>query len=146
MMPRVAVRCEDLSVVLAGLVDADQDCSAGAHQHLQACLRCQAEVAGYRRLRRDMRRLEVASLSPDDELLEEVLRQVRPPAEVHRLRRPQRRLRRFGGRFRSGVLDRPLWSDRRTAGVTAGVAGVAGAVAGGAVLASRALVRSVGTN
>lgn len=128
-------------MVLAGMVEADPACSIGTRQHLQTCLRCQADVAGYRRLRRDMRELEVASLSPDDELLEQVLRQVRPDADVRHLHRRGRRLLHFGRRVGGHVVERP-WRDRRMVGVTAGVAG---AVAGGAVLVSRAFVRSATT-
>ena len=139
---RVVVRCEDLAVELAGMADIDASPSVDTRRHVQRCLRCQADLVGYRRLRRELRGLEVASLSPDEELLEEVLRQVGPVAEVHRLQRRRRRLRRFSQRIRARTVDRHRWRDRRTAGVTAGVAG---AVAGGAVLASRVLVRSAST-
>jgi hypothetical protein len=51
------VRCEELAELLAGAVDGSLVLEAPATKHVSSCLRCQAELAQYRRLLRSLRSL-----------------------------------------------------------------------------------------
>ncbi len=65
------VRCADVADDLAG---ADELLLAlSARTHVAECLRCQAELAGYRRLRRTMRLLAHDIAPIDDSLEDEIL-------------------------------------------------------------------------
>ncbi len=94
--------CEAFSLQLAELADprdspnpqdgaenevarVEVDANASALRHLDNCLRCQAELAQYRKLLRALAALSEQTITPDDDLLAEILVRVRPPAQVHRL-------------------------------------------------------------
>jgi hypothetical protein len=49
--------CSDVADVLAGVVDGSADLSPQQAGHVEACLRCQADLARYRRLLRLLRSL-----------------------------------------------------------------------------------------
>jgi anti-sigma factor RsiW len=51
------VRCDDISELLAGAVDGTTILDPTATHHVSSCLRCQAELAQYRRLLRSLRSL-----------------------------------------------------------------------------------------
>jgi anti-sigma factor RsiW len=51
------VRCDDVSELLAGAVDGTTVLDRRASRHVGACLRCQAELAHYRRLLRTLHQL-----------------------------------------------------------------------------------------
>ena len=51
------MRCDDLAPVLPGVVDGSATLGAQGEAHVASCLRCQAEVAQYRRLLRSLRQL-----------------------------------------------------------------------------------------
>jgi len=51
------VRCDDVTELLAGAVDGTTVLDPGAAHHVGSCLRCQAELAHYRRLLRSLRSL-----------------------------------------------------------------------------------------
>jgi anti-sigma factor RsiW len=51
------VRCEHLAELLAGAVDDSIVLDVAATRHVSSCLRCQAELAQYRRLLRSLRSL-----------------------------------------------------------------------------------------
>ncbi|MEZ5245836.1 MAG: hypothetical protein R2707_12115 [Acidimicrobiales bacterium] len=68
--------CEDLIESLPGVVDGGprgEVMSEVDRTHLAQCLRCQAEVANYRRLRRAMRELAEAGGPVDATLEHEIL-------------------------------------------------------------------------
>ncbi len=96
-MPADLMRCDDVSVLLAETVDSSGPLPPTAATHLSKCLRCQAEQVQYRRILRTMKSLRGVVLSPGDELLEDVLDLVRPPATVHKLHRSDRRKAYIGG-------------------------------------------------
>lgn len=96
-MPADLMRCDDVSVLLAETVDSSGPLPPTAATHLSECLRCQAEQVQYRRILRTMKSLRGVVLSPGDELLEDVLDLVRPPATVHKLHRSDRRKAYIGG-------------------------------------------------
>jgi len=51
------VQCDDISELLAGAVDGTTALDPAAAHHVGSCLRCQAELANYRRLLRSLRSL-----------------------------------------------------------------------------------------
>ncbi|HLI25065.1 MAG TPA: hypothetical protein VKU91_08905 [Acidimicrobiales bacterium] len=63
--------CADVADVLPGVVDGSADLSARQAAHVDACLRCQAELARYRHLVRVLRSLgpDLASHHLDEALL-----------------------------------------------------------------------------
>jgi hypothetical protein len=65
--------CATVSLLLPALADGE-DVGRRARQHVEICLRCQAELARYRRLRRDLRALRRAPVpTPHPSLLVDVL-------------------------------------------------------------------------
>jgi len=91
------VQCETISLELAGVADGLETLAPAAEQHVQRCLRCQAELAQYRKLLRALVSLRDQQIIPDDYLLGEILEALRPPAPVHRLHRRHRRVAYLGG-------------------------------------------------
>ena len=67
------MRCERVSDLLPGLVDGSGVASRLTRAHLGRCLRCQAELAQYRRVRRAARGLEAERWTGPADLLEAVL-------------------------------------------------------------------------
>jgi len=51
------VRCDQIVATLPGVVDGTHDLDRGDRRHVEQCLRCQAELAQYRKLLRAMRTL-----------------------------------------------------------------------------------------
>ena len=49
------MQCDDIGELLAGAVDGTTALDPAASRHVGACLRCQAELAQYRRLLRTLR-------------------------------------------------------------------------------------------
>lgn len=66
-----AVRCDELGDELAGA--EEQLLTAPARAHVAGCLRCQAELAGYRRLRRSLRALADTPPQVDPALHHDIL-------------------------------------------------------------------------
>ena len=61
------MRCEEVTELLAGAVDGSMVLDATATRHVSTCLRCQAELAQYRRLLRSLRSLrDEPVLAPTD--------------------------------------------------------------------------------
>jgi hypothetical protein len=116
------VQCETLSLQLAEIADGLNQLPADAQRHVDGCLRCQAELAQYRRLLRALTALRGQYVLPDDRLLEDILAAIRPPATVHRLHRLNRRNRRAA--YIGGIA-------------AAATAGAAGAIVIAAKLANR---------
>jgi hypothetical protein len=86
--------CSNLGLQLAGVADGSTRLEVPIQQHVSACLRCQAELAAYRKLRRSLLALRELDLGADPARLDELLERVRPDAPVHRLNRQQRAQRR----------------------------------------------------
>ena len=91
------MQCEAVSLQLADIADGLSQLPPEAERHVEACLRCQAELAQYRKLLRALTSLRGHYLVPDERLLDEVLDALRPPATVHRLHRRNRRAAYIGG-------------------------------------------------
>jgi hypothetical protein len=67
------VRCERVGDLVPGLVDGSSVANRFTRAHVNRCLRCQAQLAQYRRLRRTARSLEQEHWLPPADLLEVVL-------------------------------------------------------------------------
>ncbi len=98
----IEVDCRSLSLQLARFGDLEHEgvhsiLTGPAGAHVSRCLRCQAEVAAYRKLRRAMVSLGPAPIGIDGRWVDELLAGFRAPAPVHRLRSPGRRRALFGG-------------------------------------------------
>ena len=115
--------CETFSLQLAGAVDGDE-LEPAAKAHFETCLRCQAELAQYKKLLRALSSLRNQRLAIDENLVDELLLALQPGGTVHRLQR-------LGAASRS-----------RKAAYIGGIAAAATAGAAGAlVIASRLAAR-----
>ncbi len=79
--------CDSVSLQLAGAADGDIVLAPDVRRHVDECLRCQAELAQYRKLLRALTAMRDHRLFVDAGLLDEVLDAIRPPAPVHRIHR-----------------------------------------------------------
>jgi hypothetical protein len=98
------MRCEEATSLLPGLVDGDT-ISLDVQRHVDSCLRCQAELARYRRLLRTLAALRTRYIEPTPGLLGETLAAITDAAE-HGARRTLvsgRRLA-FAGAIGGGAL------------------------------------------
>jgi len=64
------MRCDEMATRLPGLVDGDGPLDLEAERHAATCLRCQADLARYRRLRRNLLALADVRVPVTAELLE----------------------------------------------------------------------------
>ena len=117
------MRCDEIARILPEAVDSGAAVELSVQRHIETCLRCQAELARYRRLLRTLALLRSRYAEPTPGLLGETLAALTDAAEE-------------GAR-------RTLLSGRRLAyaGAIGGTAVAAGATA--AVLIARSRKRSV---
>ena len=80
------VQCEDLRPDLAGVSDGTAELDLYQRRHVEHCLRCQAEVAQYRKLLRIMHNLRVDVLEPAPGLLADILATIEEAGERHAVR------------------------------------------------------------
>jgi hypothetical protein len=75
------MRCDDITPLLPGLVDGE---SVGTEvaDHVQSCLRCQAELARYRKLLRTLSMLRTYYAEPMPGLLGDTLAAITDAAET----------------------------------------------------------------
>mgnify|MGYP005868080055 CR=1 FL=1 len=66
------VSCPAVRPSLAGVADGTLTLEASAQRHLETCLRCQADLAQYRKLLRSLRALRTEVRKPAPGLLEEI--------------------------------------------------------------------------
>ena len=74
------MRCDEVTVLLPALVDGDP-ISLEAQRHVDTCLRCQAELARYRRLLRTLALLRTRYIEPTPGLLGDTLAALTDAAE-----------------------------------------------------------------
>jgi len=79
------MRCDEVTPLLPGIVDGEA-VAFEAERHVQTCLRCQAELARYRRLLRSLALLRARYAEPTPGLLGETLAAITDAAE-HSARR-----------------------------------------------------------
>lgn len=70
------MRCDAASATLAELADGAEVAPGPARDHVERCLRCQAELAQHRRIRRSLAQLRGLRLDPGPELVASVLHSV----------------------------------------------------------------------
>ena len=85
------MRCEALSELLAEAAEGHPVPDRAARTHVEHCLRCQADLAQYRRLHRGLRQLADRRIATPAEWVEEVLAAI---DEVNSGSSPSRTLRR----------------------------------------------------
>jgi hypothetical protein len=122
---RRQVLCEDIAEMLPGIVDGDQPADQRIVQHVESCLRCQAELVQYRKLLKALRQLRTEVLEPAPGVLTGILAGL---AEAGEQRAIHSRLRGHRAAYIGGMA----------------VATAAAGAAGAAVLVSRASRRRVG--
>lgn len=105
--------CDDVADLLPGLIEGSDGTDPQVAAHAQTCLRCQAELAQYRRLLRVLRQLRAQGLEPPPGLVGEILAHLEWAAER--------------GALRSALAGRRMAYLTGLA-VAAGAAGAAGAV------------------
>lgn len=119
----VGVTCESVAVSLPGIVDGFVVADLDLRRHVDVCLRCQAELAQYRKLLKALHQLRTEVLEPAPGLLTDILVNLEAAGE--------RRAMRF------------LLTGRRAAYVGGIAAATAAGAAGAIVLASRARHRKL---
>src|SRR5215475_57919 len=67
------MRCDEVVALLPTLVDGSATPNIAVEHHVESCLRCQAELARYRRLLRTLHQLRVRFIEPTPGLLGETL-------------------------------------------------------------------------
>lgn len=67
------MRCEQLTEDLSALADGSASLSVAERRHVEQCLRCQAEVAQYRKLLRALRSLRGDVVQPNPSLVDEII-------------------------------------------------------------------------
>jgi hypothetical protein len=108
------VPCDELSLRLAEVADDSVPLIGPDATHVATCLRCQAELAQYRRLLRSLRALRTQAVLPEGDLLTDLLEALRPPAPVTRLHRRNRRAAYLGGlaAATAGAAGALVWASR----------------------------------
>ena len=80
------MRCEDVSKALPEIVDGAATADLTLRRHVDTCLRCQAELAQYRRLLRSLHHLRTEVLEPAPGLLSDVLANLEAAGERRAIR------------------------------------------------------------
>jgi hypothetical protein len=80
------MRCEEVARLLPEAVDAETSVHPAVHGHIESCLRCQAELARYRRMLRALQALRLRYLEPDPGLLAQTLLALSEEGEQRALR------------------------------------------------------------
>ena len=70
------MQCDDVSQALPEIVDGAATADLALRRHVDTCLRCQAELAQYRRVLRAMHQLRTEVLEPTPGLLADILAKV----------------------------------------------------------------------
>ena len=78
------MRCDEVAALLPSLVDGVDEANLGVERHVQECLRCQTDLARYRKLVRNLECSGPAYVEPTPGLLGDTL------AALDRCRRAQR--------------------------------------------------------
>ncbi len=78
--------CAALADVLPGVVDGTAVLDRADRRHVERCLRCQAELAQYRKLLRAMRGLRAATVPTPDGLVTEVIAHLESAGERRAVR------------------------------------------------------------
>jgi anti-sigma factor RsiW len=80
------VRCDDVALLLPEAVDGDTPVALPVQRHVESCLRCQAEVARYRRMLRGLQLLRIQYLEPAPGVLSQTLAAIGEASEQRAIR------------------------------------------------------------
>ncbi len=80
------MRCDLIAESLAGAVDGTTNLDRTDRRHVEHCLRCQAELAQYRKLLRAMQSLRIEGVAPPAGLVGSVLAHVEAAGERRAVR------------------------------------------------------------
>jgi hypothetical protein len=80
------VRCEQLTELLAATAGDTTMLDLRSRGHLDGCLRCQAELAQYRKLLKALRTLRTEVLAPAPGLVSDILVSIEQAGERHAIR------------------------------------------------------------
>jgi hypothetical protein len=83
---RTTDHCEALAEALAGVVDGSATLERADQRHVERCLRCQAELAQYRKLLRAMHALRTSSSPAPAGLVSDVLAHLEAAGERRAIR------------------------------------------------------------
>jgi anti-sigma factor RsiW len=75
------MRCDEVAALLPTLVDGTAPPNLAVEHHVESCLRCQAELARYRKLLRTLHQLRTRYIEPTPGLLGETLALLEEAAE-----------------------------------------------------------------
>jgi anti-sigma factor RsiW len=67
------VKCDEVAERLPALLDAGGTASFEVREHIEGCLRCQAELVRYRRMLRELREMRTRYLEPSPDALSQTL-------------------------------------------------------------------------
>jgi hypothetical protein len=81
-----SLTCDEISGTLADFADGVETAPADVRQHVESCLRCQAEVVQYRRLLRGLHGLRTEVLEPAPGALTSVLAHLEAAGERRAVR------------------------------------------------------------
>jgi anti-sigma factor RsiW len=80
------MRCEEVALLLPAAVDGAEPAALPVQRHIESCLRCQAEVARYRRMLRGLHLLRTQYLEPMPGLLTQTLAAIGEASERRAIR------------------------------------------------------------
>ncbi len=80
------MRCDDVALLLPEAVDGDTPVALPVQRHVESCLRCQAEVARYRRMLRGLQLLRTQYLEPTPGVLSQTLNALGEASEQRAIR------------------------------------------------------------
>jgi anti-sigma factor RsiW len=81
MKETLQMQCEQVSELLPNIVEDGVEASAEVRAHIESCLRCQAEVAHYKKLLRSLHALRVEVLEPAPGMLAAILARLEAAGE-----------------------------------------------------------------
>jgi hypothetical protein len=80
------MRCEEVALLLPEAVDGDTPVAMPVQRHVESCLRCQAELARYRRMLRGLLLLRTQYLEPAPGVLSQTLAAIGAASEQRAIR------------------------------------------------------------
>lgn len=120
IIPLRTAACRDALDAVASIAAEEPGVDPEAGAHVATCLRCQAEVAAYRRVLRTMRAMKLDVLPVPPGHLAEVLRAIEAAAEDETLSAGASRAVRaacVGGLTAAGAAGMLVWFNRRRLGL-----------------------------
>ncbi len=80
------MRCEEVALVLPETIDGEAPVALTVQRHVESCLRCQAELARYRRMLRSLQLLRTQYLEPAPGVLSQTLAAIGEASEQRVIR------------------------------------------------------------